>query len=537
MTLISATEAARRLHAGQEVAFLDVREAGQFGESHPLFAIPAPWSQLELTIGTLVPRRSVPVMLLDAGDGVAQRAATRLTEAGYADVSVIDGGVAAWQAAGLGLFKGVNVPSKTLGEMAEQVWHPPMLTPEHLADWRQRDRAFRLFDARPPVEYAKMRVPGAVCLPNGELAHRIASDPDAGTQPVVVCCAGRTRGIIGAVGLMLSGHPGEIYALENGTQGWALAGHTLERGNTADAYPDLDEAAYAASVAAADRLMARFGVRQVSSAEVPALLADPQRTTYLLDTRSAPEASADPVAGAVNAPGGQLVQATDQWVGVRKARLVLCCDSGLRSALAAFWLRQLGYDPLVLRIDDALRQADLPAPARLAVPKLSKISAGAALDLLHRPGIKAEGALLLDLRGSMAFRKRHVPGATWIVRPMLPSLLDRARAAGQVLLLADEDAMAALVASDLRESGVTRVALVDGGIAALSAAGAALESSPSMPDDAEAIDHLFFVHDRHDGNLDASRRYLEWETGLLAQLSPQERAEFHLQQPDTPAHF
>jgi len=40
----------------------------------------------------------------------------------------------------------------------------------------------------------------------------------------------------------------------------------------------------------------------------------------------------------------------------------------------------------------------------------------------------------------------------------------------------------------------------------------------------ECIDHLFFVHDRHDGNLDAARRYLEWETGLLDQLDDQERS-------------
>lgn len=536
MTLISAEEAGRRLYSGGEVAFLDLREAGQFGEAHPLFAVPAPWSQLELVIGTLVPRRTVPVILLDAGDGISLRAAARLTQAGYTDVSVIDGGVEAWQAAGFGLFKGVNVPSKTLGEMAEQVWHPPMLTPADLAAWRREAKPFALFDARPPVEYAKMRVPGAVCLPNGELAHRIAAIPAAGSLPVVVCCAGRTRGIIGAVGLQLSGHQGAVYALENGTQGWALAGEVLERGNTADAYPQLDDAGLAASVAAADRLIARFAIPQTTPDALRALLADPSRTTYLLDTRSAAEAKAYPVPGAVNAKGGQLVQATDQWVGVRRARLVLCCDSGLRSALAAFWLRQLGYDAQVMRIDDDLRRLDLPAPQVVPVPQVPGITAAAALAQLHRPRLPAEKVLLLDLRGSQAFRKRHVPGATWVVRPALYRLIDQARAAGQVLLLADDAGIASLVAADLHEAGVTRVALVEGGLAALTQAGAALESTPSIPVDEDAIDHLLFVHDRHDGNLESSRRYLAWETGLLAQLSAAERAEFHLRTPDNPVH-
>jgi hypothetical protein len=36
------------------------------------------------------------------------------------------------------------------------------------------------------------------------------------------------------------------------------------------------------------------------------------------------------------------------------------------------------------------------------------------------------------------------------------------------------------------------------------------------------------VHDRHQGNLDAARRYLPWEQGLIAQCSLQELATFRL---------
>lgn len=528
---ISAAEAGERLQAGQEVAFLDVREAGQFGEGHPLFAVPAPWSELELRIGALVPRRSVPVMLLDGGDGIAPRAAKRLGHLGYTDVRVIAGGIAAWQAAGLGVFKGVHVPSKVLGELAEQVWHPPMLSPENLADWQQQGRTFQLFDARPPVEYEKMRVPGAECLPNGELAHRIAAVVKTKNQPLVITCAGRTRGITGVIGLLAAGHHGEVYALENGTQGWALAGNQLERGNAARPYPDLDQGAFAESVLAADRLMARFAIPAVMADRLPALLADQNRTTYLLDTRSDDEVRADPVSGTCHAPCGQLVQATDLWVGVRNARVVLCCDSGLRSALAAFWLRQLGYEALVLRIDNRLRQTDLPLSPRIEVPPIERISALAALAQMHRSHRDGMLPLLLDLRGSMAYRKRHVAGATWAIRPLLNRLMDRARRASQVFLVSDNAAVASLLAEDLRFAGVAQVRLIEGGLAAMTKAGAALESSAALPDDETAVDHLFFVHDRHDGNLDASRRYLAWETGLVAQLSELERAAFHVRGP------
>jgi hypothetical protein len=58
-------------------------------------------------------------------------------------------------------------------------------------------------------------------------------------------------------------------------------------------------------------------------------------------------------------------------------------------------------------------------------------------------------------------------------------------------------------------------------------------ASPSQPPDADRIDFLFFVHDRHEGNKAAARAYLEWETGLVHQLDPVERATFRL--PEAPA--
>ncbi|THD84691.1 rhodanese [Aliigemmobacter aestuarii] len=520
MNRISATEASARICGAGEAGLIDLREAGQFGEAHALFAVPLPWSRAELAIGALVPRPDAPLILIDAGDGVAERAARRFAAMGYADLSVVEGGMPAWEAAGLPVYKGVNVPSKTLGELVEAVWHPTMIRPEDLAAWQRENRRFRFFDARPPAEYGKMRVPGSVCLPNGELAHRIAALPDA-DAPVVITCAGRTRGIVGAIGMRISGHDGPLYALENGTQGWALAGETLERGNTAAPYPELGPDALAASRAAADRVAARFGIPLVTTADFAAMRAEAGRTTYLFDTRSAPEVAADPVAAAVHAASGQIVQATDQWIGLRRARVVLCCDTGLRSAIAAFWLRQLGYDARILRIDADLRRLAAPPRPGPALPELPRIAAATALRRLHA------GETLIDLRASAAYRQGHVAGARWACRPMLSEMIRRMRPSG-VMLIAEDTGEAALAAADLHDLGLPRVGLVDGGVAAMIGCGAAREVTPNDPPDEARIDHLFFVHDRHDGNLDSSRRYLEWETGLVAQLSAEERAQFHL---------
>lgn len=524
--ILPVGEARRRLHDGSEIALLDIREAGQFGEAHPLFATPCPYSRLELLAPRLVPRRTAPVLLLDAGDGVAERAAKRLEALGYTDVSVIAGGMPAWAAAGFPVYKGVNVPSKTLGELVEQIWHPSMITPEQLAAWKAEGRDFRFFDARPADEYAKMRVPGAACLPNGELAHRlpVATDPET---PVVITCAGRTRGIIGAIGVKLAGHTGPVLVLENGTQGWALAGETLERGNTAATFPALSPADADRTRASAQSLIKRFGIETVDAAGIDGFLSDDGATTYLLDVRSAAEAAADPIPGAVHALSGQLVQATDQWVAVRHARLVLLDDLGLRAALAAFWLRQLGYRPHVAIIDDAMRRrAHQDAAAMPAHPhSLSSIPPDDALRCAAE-----DTAVFIDLRGSLAYRDSHVDGAIWLVRPKTATVAGTigARAA---LLVADDRLAAEVAAEDLRDAGIHAVHLVDGGHKALVDTGARTVATPGTPSDAEAIDHLFFVHDRHDGNLESSRRYLAWETGLIDQLDDVERAEYRLDRP------
>ncbi|VVS98558.1 rhodanese-like domain-containing protein [Rhizobium sp. EC-SD404] len=531
---VGAEEARRQVHGSGEIAFLDVREAGQFGEGHALFAIPCAYSRLEARVPDLIPRLTVPVLLVDDGDGIAERAGARLVDMGYSDVALIDGGMPAWAAAGFPVYKGVNVPSKVLGEIAEGIWHPKMITPEELAAWKAQDRSFQFYDARPPSEYAKMRVPGAECLPNGELAHRLPALAD-GETPIVITCAGRTRGIIGAIGVMLAGHAGPVMALENGTQGWALSGGKLERGNRAAPYPVLSEAQRDESRDTAMTLVRKYGLETADPARVEALLAEPDATTYLLDVRSTEEAAGDPIPGAVHALSGQLVQATDQWVAVRNARIVLLDDGGMRAALAAFWLHQLGYQPYVCILDEAVRatlkrlHAQGAAGTRPTLPKPKPLE---TIDPVRARYCVALGeAVFVDMRGSLDYRKAHVEGAHWLVRPRAEHLA-AAIAGKSVYLVADDIDAAAWAAEDLRKAGVKDIRVVEGGHAALAKAGSPIVETPGEPSDADAIDHLFFVHDRHDDNLEASRRYLEWETGLIAQMDAVEKADYRITAPN-----
>ncbi|WAJ30645.1 rhodanese-like domain-containing protein [Antarcticirhabdus aurantiaca] len=520
---IGVDEARALLHGTGEVAFLDVREAADYGEGHPLFAVPCSYNSLEAEAARLVPARDVPVILL--GDGgahdVAQRAARRLTALGYVDVRPLAGGAPAWAAAGHALYAGVNVPSKTLGELLEHERHPRTLAPETLAAWQAEGQSFHVFDVRPPGEYAKMRVPGATCAPNGELAHRFdALVPDPAT-PVVLTCAGRTRGLVGALGLALAGVPNPVFALENGTQGWALAGLPLERGARAAPLPSLPPEAFATSRRRADAIVARHGLAEIDAAAAVRLRRDGTRVTFAFDLRDEEARRSAPVSGAEPVLAGQLVQASDLYMGVRRARVILVDDAGLRAATSAVWLAMMGFEPILLRLDASKAPVDLApafAPPLLAPP--SGLSPEAGLAMAAEPGTAA-----MDLRSSEARDRCAVEGAIWTYRAALPDALPAGTR--RALLLVSDAGMAARAALDLAEAGIEAAHLVVDP-AAMERAGWRLDRAPEPLPQNLARDRVWFVHDRHDGNREASLRYLAWETGLVDQLDAAERAAFRL---------
>src|SRR5262245_34181852 len=211
------------LSDGAEIALFDVREHGLYGSGHLFFAVPLPYSRFETGLPPLAPNPAVRVVLCDGGDGIAARAAARAAAMGYRNVAVVSGGVPGWREAGYALYAGVNVPSKTFGEIVEQQRHTPRLTAQAVAAMQAAGEDFVIVDGRPFAEYRRMNIPGGICCPNGELVLRIADiAPDPKTK-IVVNCAGRTRSIIGAQTLIDFGVPNAVVALENGTQGWTLA--------------------------------------------------------------------------------------------------------------------------------------------------------------------------------------------------------------------------------------------------------------------------------------------------------------------------
>ena len=365
---IGAHELRARIPGAEELALIDVREASAYAEGHILYAANLPLSRLDLLVTPALPRRSVPIVVCDDGEGLAARAAARLADSGYCDVSVLEGGVEAWAARGGVLFSGTNVPSKAFGEHVEHVEGTPSLSAEELDSLVKSGEDVLILDSRPLDEYRVHSIPGGVCVPGAELAYRVHDLRRSPDTRVVVNCAGRTRSIIGAQSLINAGVV-NVTSLRNGTMGWRLAG--LELAFDADErYPPLSETGRDEAGRSAARVAERFGVRYLERAAFEAWRRErDERTLYVFDVRSPEEYEAGHLPGSRCAPGGQLVQETDVYAPVLGSRVVLVDDDGVRATMTASWLEQMGGREVAV-LENALETGELErgAPETVAEP-------------------------------------------------------------------------------------------------------------------------------------------------------------------------
>jgi rhodanese-related sulfurtransferase len=500
MKTVATMQVQAALAGDGELALLDVREQGVHYRGHPFFACSAPLSRLELVAGDLVPRRSVPVVVLDGGgEGLAGQAARKLADLGYTDVSILDGGCAGWKSAGGELFSGVNVPSKAFGEFVEHHYQTPRMPPDELNKYLAEKRKLVILDSRPFEEYHRMNIPGGIDVPGAELAYRVhdlAPDPDT---LVVVNCAGRTRSIIGCQSLRNAGIPNRVVALKDGTMGWDLAGFDCERGSQRVAAGPSPEGKRKA-LEAARRVAERFEVRFTEAKAIRAWQADSSRTLYLLDVRTQEEFERSHAAGSRHAPGGQLVQATDEYVAVRNARIVLIDPERVRAVMTASWLNQMGRDDVYV-LDDLdglpLESGPRPPPAVKEWQTVSDVT----------------GAAVLDLSSSLRFRQAHIPGAWWGVRSRLQEAFSRMGKADR-LVLTSEDGLLAHLAAPEAASFWPDVEVLRGGNAAWRGpTEAGIERATTTLDDVsyKPYDHAADYRTR-------AQEYLDWEVALVEQI-------------------
>ncbi len=497
-----------------EIALLDVRPGGTFGNAHLLWANSVPLSTLEVEILDRVPRLNTPVVLCgfdDADDGIVETAARKMAVMGYTDIAYLQGGVKAWEKAGFEVFSGVNVPSKAFGEFVEHSYDTPRIPAQDLKKMMDDGADMVVLDSRPMSEYRAMNIPMGIDVPGAELAlrvHDIAPNPDT---TVVVNCAGRTRSIIGCQSLRNAGIPNKVVALENGTMGWHLAGFDLEYGNEHQ-YGELSDEGLKRARACAEHVRERFGVKTIDAPTLEAWCADHSRTTYVLDVRDPDEFAAAHIPGSRPAPGGQLVQATDRYVGTLGARIVCVDDNSVRATMTASWLVQIGWEAVVLE-PGAVEMSEAgphtpPMPDLPEVPEIDATALAARMIQTH----------VVDLGDSLTHRKSHIPASRFAIRANMPENLATLSDDRPIVLTSSDGVIARFAAADLIASGFDREILVlKGGTQAWKDAGLPMTDGFENNLD-ESVDVWYRPYDMDDAQEGAMKQYLSWEVNLVAQI-------------------
>lgn len=507
------------LESQTEMSLIDIREEGEFSQGHILLANCIPLSYLELRIADLIPKKFTKIIIMDLGTNESNtiEAATKLINWGYFDVSILKGGLMNWKNKGNSVFQGVNVPSKAFGEYIEKHYRTPSITAEELKTLIDTNKNIIVIDSRPAEEFKRMSIPGAINVPGGELVYRIH---DLVTNPeteIIINCAGRTRSIIGAQSLINAGISNNILALENGTMGWHLAGFNLSYGSLSNE-PNLSQVGIKKAKIAANLVAEKYQINFIDNDTLTEWKNDINGPTlYLLDVRSPREFNQSHLIDSRNAPGGQLIQALDTYVGVRNSRIVLIDDTEVRSIMTASWLIQMGWNDVHV-LSGGITSKKVTTQPHYPIIYGTLWTKFISPKQLERYMNKNE-VVVIDINSSLKYRDGHIPGAYWSVRSRLCHEIKNISLIKCIVISSDNDNLAKLAANDLSISLNTKdIYVLEGGTNNWSANSYPLEKGLSKTL-GPTNDIQYKPYDNLDRVEEAMRQYLEWEIALTKEIA------------------
>jgi rhodanese-related sulfurtransferase len=455
---------------------------------------------------------------------------------GYGHIRVLAGGIEGWSTAGYPLVQGLNVPSTAFGERVFRESQIPVVSARELDARLRAHTRVLVVDVRTSEEYVRGTIPGAWNVPCGELVFGIWDLLPNRDTPVVVHCAGRTRTFIAVQSLRRMGIQNPIYALENGTMGWQIAGLALEF--EASRWPTMPSArSRALGEAAAAKVAREDAIPFVSTSELQRQWENRDRESVcIFDVRSPAEYGTGHIPGALPAPGGQMIMQADDRIAVRKSRLVFVCDTSTRSVMTATWMRQMGFSNAAVlgggiqawvQNSGAIERGEasvVPWGYTTARAMVTGVGPSALWAELHDD---ANTTTVLDVSESDAYCRAHVPGAMWLNRSRLEMRIRRlVPDHGQAIVVTCRNGLgSSLAAATLTRLGYEEVRVLEGGVHAWTLTGLPAETGHNrFMDDVDDI-----ALEPYEKDLAAMEAYLQWEIGLdleelnrerLQQVSP-----------------
>ena len=196
-------EVAAAVAAGAVV--LDLRAPRPFAREHLPGAVTMQFNRADLADrAELVLPRDVPLVIHAEPEPIARVAAELLAGAGFRVAGRLDGGLAAWKAAGR--------PTVEL----------PLLDVDEL---RAHMDVLEVLDVREPFEFRHGHIPGARLLPSGEAWSRLEEVPP--DRAIAVVCGDQTRSA--AVASMLQRAGRDVRLVMGGMVDWLERGYPVER--------------------------------------------------------------------------------------------------------------------------------------------------------------------------------------------------------------------------------------------------------------------------------------------------------------------
>ena len=244
-----------------------------------------------------------------------------------------------------------------------------------------------------------------------------------------------------------------------------------------------------------------------------------ERSLYLLDVRTRGEYERGHLAGSQLAPGGQLVQETESWIGVLGSRAVLIDDNEVRAIMTASWLVQMGWQEvrvLAGGLDGHALESGLPDPhaqvrTLAGLPEISTKELSTRLDA-------GDGVVVLDFADSHSYAAGHIPGAWFAIRARLPESLPRLPD-GELLVFTSEDGVIArLAAPEAQELTDVEIRVLAGGTRAWVDGKLDLESGHSHMLDERQGRPGSNPYDSPGSVEDRMRAYLTWEVDLADKI-------------------
>ena len=500
-----------------EIAFIDVREIGQHTKGHPFFSISIPYSLFELNLEILIPNKKTKMILLDQNDGISILAYKAATLIGYSNIFILEEGVNGWINSGYKLFDGINVPSKSFGELIEKHFHTPSITAKELNEKQKNNENCIVIDGRPFDEYQNMSIPNSICCPNGELAYSVSSHVKDINTEIIINCAGRTRSIIGAQTLIDLGISNKVKALENGTQGWFLSDLCLDhnKNDFLDIRPDDTELKKIQNKIF--KLLIKHSINLIDFSKAQELILDKNKSTFIFNVTN----SNKNMNSIRHVPGGQLVQATDKYIGVWKATVILVDDGDLiRAGTTAIWLKKMGYQVHVLKKEIInintlkFKNKFLLKEKKLNIFEIEKFN-------------NFKNTILYDIRSSENFMKIRIKNSIWLNRANLRKV--KIKKQQQIIIITDEFDKARLVINDIEEMNLGCViSLYKWKENELINHSNIIDNKPILFPKKDCIDFNFHTYKRHKGSKSHANQYLKWEIGLINKMDKQELSFFNI---------